>query len=187
MAKIWESWFNVCGAVSLSSQIHVWTFGPWEDGQTWEDGRERSVSRRSEHYALISDQRGGSESGGHIRSVKPEAQDAVDDAQVGRSFATCLHCYKNTFSLLISSKLTMSTSVLDIKVTHAKYHAVSSLCYSYSILKSTQCLQHIVRKWHQHLMENIHIYCFSLAFLNVYFTDLWKQSEERYDISFLTI
>lgn len=70
--------------------------------------------------------------GPQICSVKPEAQDAVDDAQVGRSFATCLHLYNNTFSLLISSKLTMAISVSDIKVKHAKYHAVSSLCYSYS-------------------------------------------------------
>lgn len=44
---------------------------------------------------------------GHT-SVKPEVQNALDDAQVGRSFATCLHLYYNTFSLLISSKLTMA-------------------------------------------------------------------------------
>lgn len=65
----------------------------------------------------------GFQQGPQICSVKPEA----DDARVGRSFATCLHLYNNTVSLLISSKLAMSMSVLDIIVKHAKYHAVSSL------------------------------------------------------------
>lgn len=50
-----------------------------------------------------------------ICSVEPEVQDAVDDAQVGRSFATCLSLSYNTFSLLISSKLTMAISVLRLK------------------------------------------------------------------------
>ncbi len=77
---------------------------------------------------------------GHICLIKPDVQDAVEDAQVGRSFATCLHSYNNTFSLLISSKLTMAISVLDIKVKHAKYHAVSSLDYSYnSHFKYSKC------------------------------------------------